>query len=95
MELSRLSGYDRYILITQQTRGMRSNMQAYGVFKETIAFIEKCSKTDAKIIHYNNKYYDKPVTRSQAQNVLDKVAKAKWDPLILSVAKFLDLDIRV
>ena len=53
MDKNKLSGYDRYILLTQQTKAMRSNMQAYGVFQEILQFVEKCSKTDAKVIKHN------------------------------------------
>ena len=95
MENNRLSGYDRYILLTQQTRNMRSNLQAYGVFKEIISFIEKCSKSDAKVINYNEKFLDKPITRDQAKRILEKVDNIKWDNTIVSIGRFLELDFRV
>jgi len=95
MENNRLSGYDRYILLTQQTKGMRSNMQAYGVFKEILDFIMKCAKTDAKVINYNDKYLDKPITRDQAKRILDKVDNIKWDEKIITIGRFLELDFRV
>ena len=95
MDKNKLSGYDRYILLTQQTKTMRSNMQAYGVFQEILQFVEKCSKTDAKVIKHNDEYVDKPITRDQAQRLLDKVSNVKWDNNIVAIGKFLQLDFRV
>ena len=95
MENNRLSGYDRYILLTQQTNSMRSNMQAYGIFQEILQFVEKCAKTDAKVIHHNEQYLDKPITRDQAKRLLDKVNKIKWDNNIVTIGRFLQLDFRV
>ena len=70
-------------------------MQAYGVFQEILQFVEKCSKTDAKVIKHNDEYVDKPITRDQAQRLLDKVNKVKWDNNIVAIGKFLQLDFRV
>jgi len=95
MEKNKLSGYDKYILLTQQTKAMRSNMQAYGVFQEILEFAVKCSKTDAKVIKHNDQFLDKPITRDQAQRLLTKVDNVKWDSNITLIGKFLNLDFRV
>ena len=94
MELTKLSGYDQYILMTEQARGVGANMQAYQSFKECLAFLEKCAKSDSKVINYNDEIIEKPINRSQAQKTLDNIARIKWDNTIVSVARFMNLELR-
>ena len=39
MEYNKLSGYDQYILLTLQTKGIGANLAAYNGFQEVLKFL--------------------------------------------------------
>ena len=94
MEFTRISGYDQYILLSQQTRNIGSNVQAYASFVKVMSFLEKCSKSDSKVVNFDDKIIEKPLTQQEAQRALENIKKIKWDNTVMGVAKFMKLELR-
>ena len=94
MEYSKLSGYDQYILLTLQTKGIGANLGAYNGFQEVVKFLEMCAKSDNSIITSGDKVIEKPFNRSQSQQILEKIARNKWDDRIKECAKLIGAELR-
>lgn len=94
MDYSKLSGYDQYILLTLQTRGIGANIKAYNEFQEVVKFLETCAKSDNTVVNLGEKIIDKPFNRSQSQQILDTLSRNKWDDRVKFCAKVIGADIR-
>jgi len=94
MEYNKLSGYDQFILLANQTRGVGANVQAYHQFEEVIKFLETCAKSDNSVITSGDNVITKPFNRSQAQQILDSIGRNKWDNRIKECAKTIGAELR-
>tara|TARA_B100000902_G_scaffold329340_1_gene325785 strand:+ start:580 stop:864 length:285 start_codon:yes stop_codon:yes gene_type:complete len=94
MEYSKLSGYDQYILLTLQAKGIGANVQAYNEFQEVLKFLESCAKSDNTVVNLGDKVVDKPFNRTQSQQILDTIKRNKWDNRIKECAKVIGAELR-
>ena len=94
MEYNKLSGYDQYILLTNQTKGIGANVQAYNQFAEVLKFLESCAKSDNTVITFSDKVIDKPFNRTQSQQILESIGRNKWDNRIKECAKVIGAELR-
>ena len=81
MEYSKLSGYDQYILLTLQAKGIGANVQAYNEFQEVLKFLESCAKSDNTVVNLGDK-------------ILDTIKRNKWDNRIKECAKVIGAELR-
>ncbi len=94
MEYNQLSGYDQYILLTNQTKGIGANVAAYNQFAEVLKFLESCAKSDNTVVHIKDKVITKPFNRTQSQQILDAIGRNKWDNRIKECAKAIGAELR-
>ena len=53
-----------------------------------------CAKSDNSIITSGDKVIEKPFNRSQSQQILEKIARNKWDDRIKECAKLIGAELR-
>tara|TARA_Y100001937_G_scaffold127975_1_gene201899 strand:+ start:1999 stop:2283 length:285 start_codon:yes stop_codon:yes gene_type:complete len=94
MEYNKLSGYDQYILLTLQAKGIGANLAAYNGFQEVLKFLETCAKSDNSVITSGDRVIEKPFNRSQSQQILEKIKRNKWDDRIKECAKLIGAELR-
>ena len=93
MEYNKLSGFDKFILMTQGKR-MGSTMAAFFEFRTILQLLEVCAKSDAQTISWKDKIIDKPVNRSEASSLLDSFNRAKWNNKFVTLAHEMGVVLR-
>lgn len=94
MEYNKLSDYDKFILLSEQTRNVSANMQAFALFKEVVNILEACSKSDTSTLTWKNNVIEKPITRHEANKALNNIKNNKWDNLITKVCRAFQIELR-
>tara|TARA_X000001036_G_C20283252_1_gene645216 strand:- start:220 stop:504 length:285 start_codon:yes stop_codon:yes gene_type:complete len=94
MEYNQLSGYDQYILLTLQAKGIGANVAAFNQFTEVLKFLESCAKSDNTVVHIKDKVITKPFNRSQSQQILESIRRNKWDDRVKECAKAIGAELR-
>ncbi len=93
MEMSKLTDYDKFILMTQGKR-MGSTMAAFFEFRTILQLLEVCAKSDAQTISWKEKIIDKPINRSEASSLLDSFNRAKWNNKFVTLAHQMGVVLR-
>jgi len=93
MELSKLTDYDKFILMTQGQR-FGSSMSSFYEFRTILELLDLCSSNDAQTITWRNEIIEKPVNRSEAASLLDSFNRAKWNSKFVTLARKFNVEIR-
>jgi|TARA_B100000809_G_C15078878_1_gene508892 hypothetical protein len=94
MKYEHLTGYAKFLLLSDTARGLGSHMQAYISFNQIIKILEECCKSDTPTLIWKNKIVEKPITRMEAIAVLDKVQNNIWDNSIRRIANIFEIELR-
>jgi hypothetical protein len=95
MERDRLSDYEKFIVMADSVRGsFTGGMQAFIGFKDILKVCHECSKSDSDDFTWNGAVTIKPVTRLEAQKMLEDFDNIRWNPLFKMVANKLNIDLR-
>ena len=94
MEYNKLSDYDKFILLSEQSRNVSANMQAFASFREIINILEECAKSDTSTLKWKNNIVEKPITRYAADKALNNINNNKWDNLIIKVCRAFQIELR-
>ena len=93
MELSKLSGYEKFIVMSDGAR-FSSSMKSYLEFKEVLQVLEECKKSDSKSFMWKDKIIEKPVDRYEADRLLNDFDNMKWNTGFAKLAHKLGLELR-
>ena len=95
MEYNKLSGYDRFILLTEQASGVSASLTTYLEFQKVEKILELCSRSDASTIYWDGKDVEKPIKRGEAEKIMTKLEKNKFDRGVFIVARRMNVELRV
>ena len=95
MEYNKLSGFDKFILLTEQARGLGASLTTYLEFQKVEKILELCSRSDASTICWDGSDIEKPVKRGEAERILLKLQKNKFDSGVFKVARLMNVELRV
>ena len=88
MEKSKWSGYENYIVMTQEVPGIQMNYGAFLDFKLVKKFLQRiATSTDNDTFLYEKTIYKKVISSADAVNILNKLLKNKFDPMIKVIAR--------
>ena len=75
MEKSKLSDFDNYTLLCDNSKGFKLGYEYFLKFKEVKKFINQISNTSnsSDSFTYENEIYTKKITTSEAQNMLTSI----------------------
>jgi len=93
MELSKLSGYEKFIVMSDGAR-FSSSMKSYLEFKEVLQVLEECKKSDSKSFIWKGEIMEKPVDRHEADRLLLDFDNMKWNTGFAKLAHKLGLELR-
>ena len=93
MELSKLSGYEKFIVMSDGAR-FSSTMKSYLEFKQVLQVLEECKKSDSKSFVWKDKIMEKPVDRYEAGRLLSDFDRMKWNNGFAKLANKLGLELR-
>jgi hypothetical protein len=94
MKYEHLSGYAKFILLAEQARGVSPNLQTYLSFKNVLKILEQCSKSDTPSVMWKDELVEKPINRTEATMLLDKINRGKWDQSLKKVAHCFGIELR-
>jgi hypothetical protein len=85
--MSRWSSFDKFIVIADRSDGLSSGYQAYIEFKRVIAALEEIRKfSNSKIFMFEGDSYEKKITSSKADTILQNLQDCKYNSDIRLVA---------
>jgi len=73
MEKNKLSDFDNYILLCDNSVGFKFGYEYFLKFKEVKKFINQISNKAGDTFTYENNIYTKRITSAQAQNMLTSI----------------------
>ena len=73
MEKNKLSDFDNYTLLCDNSVGFKFGYEYFLKFKEVKKFINQISNKAGDTFTYENNIYTKRITSSQAQNMLTSI----------------------
>ena len=94
MKMEKWSEYEKYIVLTDRaTVPLKPDFTGFMIFKTVKKILEIISSSDKSVFLYEGHIYNKPITRTEAQNALDNIYNCKYSPAIKKVANFISLRI--
>ena len=94
MKMEKWSEYDKYIVLTDRaTVPLKPDFTGFMTFKTVKRILELISNNDKSVFLYEGQIYNKPITRTEAQNALDNIYNCKYNSAIKTIANFLSLRI--
>ena len=91
MEYSKLSGYEKFILLSQSVPRVTANLSTYNEFKVALEALKACAKSDSKTMSWQDRIIEKPVTKGAAERALFKLEKNQWDTTINEICRALKI----
>ncbi|MBC8411133.1 MAG: hypothetical protein H8E12_20810 [Rhodobacteraceae bacterium] len=95
MKYGELSGYDKFILMSDQASGLPSTLTSYIAYQQVEKILELCERSDASTIFWDGKDVEKPIRRGEAGKVIESLAKNKFDHRIFKIARLMGVELRV
>ena len=74
MEKSKYSEYENYILLCYNNTDFKLNYSHFLNFKEVIKFMKQIANVGSDTFSYEGDIYNKNITSSQAQSMLDNLS---------------------
>jgi hypothetical protein len=100
MKKTRWNDYERYLVLADNSDGkLRPSWQAYLKFKELKNAIGMISKSSGNkyVLGDSNKIYDKKITSTDANNILDNIYECVWNnktAKLFSIASQLGINLK-
>jgi len=94
MKINRLSDYEKFILIGENTHAIHANIGSFQQFKELLQALELCGKGDSSNFLWRDKIVEKPVDRYEASKLLADFSEARWNKQFVTVSRSLGLELR-
>ena len=92
--MEKWSEYDKYIVLTDRAIvSLKPDFAGFLVFRIVKKILELISSSDKSVFLYGGQLYNKPITRTEAQNALDNIYNCKYNSAIKKIANFMDLRI--
>jgi len=91
MKYEHLSGYEKFILLTENVSRVPSNLSSYNEFKSVLEALARCAKSDTKTMRWKGTIIVKPVRRHDAEKALLNINNNKWDNTVFTICKELDI----
>ena len=79
MEKNKLSDFDNYTLLCDNSVGFKFGYEYFLKFKEVKKFINQITNKAGDTFTYENNIYTKRITSSQAQNMLTSIFNNRCD----------------
>lgn len=95
MKYKELSDYDKFILLTENAKGLSPTLTTYLEFQKVEKILELCSRSDASTIYWDGKDVEKPCKRHEAAKIMDKIAKNKFDSNVFKIARRMNVELRI
>ena len=73
MEKSKYSDYDNYVLLCDNSKGFKLGYEYFLKFKEVKKNVNQIAAKSGDKFTYENRIYDKKITSSEAQNMLNSI----------------------
>ena len=88
MQVSQASGFDKYIIMCDKGQSkLTSDYLSYLKFKEVQDALVKISQTPGKTYMFGGEVYEKVMTCSQADRVLDNIFNCKTNMEMISLIR--------
>jgi len=79
MKRSKWSGYDRYLVLSDESgHKLKSKYESYLNFKIVMEAVNAIAFTDKSTYSMNGNIYERKITKTEAQNILNDVENIKW-----------------
>jgi len=80
MKRSKWSGYDAYLVLSDKSGNkLKSCYDSYLNFKKVMEAINAIAFTDKSTYSMDGNIYERKITKTDAQNILDGVNNNKWN----------------
>jgi len=89
MKYEQLSGYEKFILLTENVSGVSANLSSYSEFKLALEALTRCAKSDTKTMRWKGTIIVKPVMMYDAEKALRNIKNNKWDNTIFQLCNAL------
>ena len=73
MEKSKYSDFDNYTILCDNSKGFKLGYEYFLKFKEVKKFVNQIAAKSGDKFTYENRIYDKKITSSEAQNMLNSI----------------------
>ena len=73
MEKSKYSDFDNYVLLCDNSKGFKLGYENFLRFKEVKKFLHQVASKSGDKFTYENNIYDKKISSSEAQNMLNSI----------------------
>ena len=73
MEKSKYSEFDSYTILCDNSKGFKLGYESFLKFREVKKFINQIANKGGDTFTYENDIYNKKITSSQAQNMLNSI----------------------
>ena len=86
MKPSKYSEYENYILLCDNSRGFKLGYHNFLNFREVKKFVNQIASTSSDTFTYEGNIYNKKITSTQAQGMLQSLFKNKCDYYTFNIA---------
>ena len=94
MKTSQYSEYENYIILSDNCDGFKFGYEYFLKFKEVKKFLSQISNKGSDTFNYEGDIYNKKITSSQAQSMLESISVSRCDyDLFRTVANQLGLQV--
>jgi|TARA_B100001971_G_C17889879_1_gene382437 hypothetical protein len=87
MKMNRWSSFDKYTVLSDRSDGLNSGYQAYLEFQKVVSALQEIRKfSSSKIFIFEGGSYNKKITSSKADSILENLENCKYSSDIRLVA---------
>ena len=83
--------YEDFLVMAHNATGLEPKYNVYLEFLETLDFVKAYANNNSDVFSYKNTIYNKKITIGEAQTILKKAEKRKFDRNIKICARQLGL----
>ena len=83
--------YEDFLVMAHNATGLEPKYNVYLEFLETLDFVKAYANNNSDVFSYKNTIYNKKITIGEAQTILKKAEKRKFDKNIKICARQLGL----
>jgi hypothetical protein len=91
MKYEQLSGYEKFILLTEGVSAVSANVSSYNEFKLALEALTRCAKSDTKTMRWKGDIIIKPVGMYEAEKALRSIKANKWDHTVFLICNALKI----
>jgi len=79
MKMKYWSDYEKYIVLADRSGVLKSGYLAYLDFIKVKEALRKIANTEKNLYYYDETYYDKKISHTDAQNILRNISECIWN----------------